>query len=98
MAVNVVREYKKLYIEGRRRGSDMDNAHSEAVKEIGWQLLKYSSAYTVPISKREMAILNDLEENPHFRLLLEDILDKNEEEQKAYLQAAAKVPQLRLVK
>jgi hypothetical protein len=98
MSVNVVSEYRKKYIKDRRKGADPESSHSSALENVYIQLLHNSAASHMPISDNDISLIKDLNNNPHYVRLLEDILDLPEDQQRDYLARCAKVPQLRLVK
>lgn len=73
-------------------------AHKDALENIYLQLINYSASSCQPVHDRSVQLIKDLNSNPHFQLLLEEIMDQPVADQKEYLRTVAKVPDLRLVK
>lgn len=96
--MNVIGEYRKHYLKERIGGADPAAAHKDALENIYLQLINYSASSSQPVHDRAVSLIKDLNSNPHFQLLLEEIMDQSVDDQKEYLAAVAKVPQLRLVK
>lgn len=98
MSANVISIYRKEYIKNRIKSSDPDQAHAAALESVQISLLYSSACDRMPVKEKDLALLQDLQTNPHYRRILEDITDLGESDQKQYLRQAAKVPALRLVK
>jgi hypothetical protein len=97
--MNIIREYRLHYLTNRRvKKYDPEESHTKTLEKIYLDLLQESSQNKKPINDKSMTILSDLNNNPHYQMLLEDILDLPEEDQKDYLQMIAKTPRLSLVK
>ena len=98
MKINVIGEYRKQYLKSRIKEIDPQAAHTEALHSVYVALLHASNINKLPISDQDLDLLKDLNKNPHYMRLLEDILDLPADQQRDYLAKCAKVPQLRLVK
>ena len=98
MATNVIGEYRRAYIKDRQKGSDQDLAHENALSAIRVHLLQNSAATYTPVSEKDLRLISELEKNPHYQILLEDVIKMPEEKQREYLRSIAKTPKLRLVK
>ena len=98
MKINIISEYRKQYIKSRMLELDPQAAHAEALHSVYVSLLHASNINKLPISDQDLLLLKDLNKNPHYVRLLEDIMTMPADHQRDYLAQCAKVPQLRLVK
>lgn len=98
MSTNIISIYRKEYIKNRIKSIDPDQAHAAALEGVQISLLYNSACNGVPVNEKDLILLQDLQTNPHYQRLLEDITDLKESDQKQYLSQAANVPYLRLVK
>jgi hypothetical protein len=98
VSVNIISEYRKHYLKERIDGADPAVAHKDALESIYIKLIHASASTCQPVHDRSVQLIKDLNSNPHFQLLLEEIMDQPVADQKEYLRTVAKVPDLRLVK
>lgn len=96
--INIIGEFRKAYIKQRIDGINQDAAKSAALHTVQTQLLHTSAAHGVAVNKKDLTLLEELEKNPHYTQLLEDVVNMPEEKQREYLRTVAAVPKLRLVK
>lgn len=97
MTINIIAEFRKAYIQQRRKKLDQDSARSAALNTVQLQILHASAAYSKAVSKKDIALLEDLIKNPHYTQLLEDIIGMPEDQQREYLRTVAAAPKLRLI-
>ena len=96
--INIVGLYRKHYIKSRLDKKEQDLSHECALQHVYAQLLHASAEMQSPVSRKDLRLIDDLEKNPHYRQLLEDIVQLPEESQREYLRNVAQAPKLRLVK
>lgn len=94
--INVVGEFRKSYIKNRLN-KNQEDAKATALHAVQMHLLRASAAHYIPVLKKDLDILKDIEKNPHYTQLLEDILTIPEDQQREYLRNVANVPKLRLI-
>ena len=66
---NIVGQFRKAYISYRLDKLDQDGSKAAALHAVQMQLLHASAAHGMPVKKRDLDLIEEIEKNPHYTQL-----------------------------